>query len=426
VSTTDLTGPVVVVDPYSSGALFPAAFAEYGVEVVAVLSSERPPEAYASSYRPQDFTDPIVAGHDLAAVAARLRALRPRGVIAGCESGVELAERLAPMVLPHRCNVPELAEARRDKWRMAEAVAAAGLPVIPQICTAAEGEVATWLDRNGLHGQDLVIKPPKSASTDGVVKVAGGVGWAEVFAANLGRINQFGAVDDRLLVQKFVTGTEYVLDTFTQDGTHGLVDVCRYQKVDNGPHMAVYDAMRWLPHDDPAIADLLTYTRAVLDAVGMRFGAAHVEIMSTEQGPLLIELGARAHGGGHPEFNRVATGDSQIDRTVRTLVGLPVPADYRLIRHQQCVFHIARASGVVREVSVLDAVRCLPSHHFSVHHLTEGGPIKVTQTLVDSLELGFAVLSHPDAEQVERDAATVRELERRLVIEPADQVIPVG
>lgn len=422
---TELTGPTVVVDPYSSGALFPAAFAEHEVEVVAVLSSERPPEAYASSYRPQDFTDPIVAGDDLEGIAARLRALRPRGVIAGCESGVELAERLAPMVLPDRCNVPELAEARRDKWLMAEAVAAAGLPVIPQICTADADEVAAWLDREGLHGQDLVIKPPKSASTDGVAKVAGGVGWAEVFAANLGRINQFGAVDDRLLVQKFVTGTEYVLDTFTHDGTHGLVDVCRYQKVNNGPHMAVYDAMHWLPHDDPAIPDLLAYTRAVLDAVGMRFGAAHVEIMNTDQGPLLIEVGARAHGGGHPKFNRAATGDSQIDRTVRALVGLPVPVDYQLIRHQQCVFHIARASGVVREVSVLDAVQDLPSHHFSVHHLTEGGPIQVTRTLVDSLEFGFAILSHPDAEQVERDAATVRELELRLVIEPADQATPV-
>jgi biotin carboxylase len=426
VPTADLTRPAVVVDPYSSGALFQAAFAEHGVEVVAVLSSERPPEAFASSYRPQDFTGPIVAGDDLEAVAARLRTLGPCCVIAGCESGVELAERLAPMVLPDQCNVPELAGARRDKWLMAEAVAAAGLPVIPQICTTDADKVATWLDHEGLNGQDLVIKPPKSASTDGVVKVAGGVGWAEVFAANLGRTNQFGAVDDRLLVQKFVTGTEYVLDTFTHDGTHGLVDVCRYQKVDNGPYMAVYDAMWWVPHDDPAIPDLLAYTRSVLAAVGIRFGAAHVEIMNTDEGPLLIELGARPHGGGHPKFNRAATGDSQIDRTVRALVGLPVPADYRLIRHQQCVFHIARASGVVHDVSVLDAVRDLPSHHFSVHHLIEGGPIRVTRSLVDSLEFGFVILSHPDTKQVERDAATVRELERKLVIESADQVTTIG
>lgn len=421
----ELTGPAVIVDPYSSGALFAAAFAEHGIDVVAVLTAERPPDAYASSYRPQDFPRKVVHTGDPAASAAELRALGPRCVIAGCESGVELAEQLAPLVLPDRCNVPALAPARRDKWRMADAVAGAGLPVIPQICTDDVEEVRAWLDRAGLAGHDLVIKPPKSASTDGVVKVPGGRGWADVFAARLGRVNQFGAVDDRLLVQKFVTGTEYVVDTFSVAGAHGVVDVCRYQKVDNGPHMAVYDAMRWVPHDDPAIPGVVEYARAVLDAVGMRFGSAHVEIMRTADGPVLIELGARPHGGGHPRFNLMATGDSQIDRTVRSLVGGPVPLDYRLVRHQLCVFHIARASGTVRNAAVLDAIKDLPSHHFSVQHLVDGDHVVATGSLVDSLDFGFVVLSHPDPAQVERDYRIVRELERRLVIEDADLVLPV-
>ncbi|SER08824.1 ATP-grasp domain-containing protein [Actinokineospora terrae] len=419
------SGPAVIVDPYSSGALFAAALAERGIDVVAVLSSEQPPEAYASSYQPADYTDPIVYRGDLTEVVDRLRALDPRCVLAGCESGVELAERLAPLVTPARSNVPGLADARRDKWAMAAAVAAAGLPTIPQICTADVDEVREWLVRSGLVGADLVIKPPKSASTDGVVKVTGGVGWAEVFAANLGRVNQFGEVDDRLLVQRYVTGTEYVIDTFSQDGVHALVDVCRYHKVDNGPYMAVYDTMRWLPETDPAIPVLLAYAREVLDAVGVRYGAAHVEIMHTADGPLLIELGARPHGGGQPRFNRVATGDSQIDRTVRSLAGEPVSADYHLVRHQTCVFHIAPASGVVHGVSALAKVRDLASHHFSIQNLTEGGPVQATRNLVDSLEFGFAILSHPDADQVDADYRVVRDLERSLVI-TAEHPAPIG
>lgn len=122
-----------------------------------------------------------------------------------------------------------------------------GLPVIPQLCTADADEVAAWLEREGLTGADLVVKPPKSASTDGVIKLAGGADWRGVFTRQLGRVNQFGEIDDRLLVQKFVTGTEYVIDTFSHEGKHALVDVCAYRKIDNGPHMAVYDTMRWLP-----------------------------------------------------------------------------------------------------------------------------------------------------------------------------------
>lgn len=422
--------PVVVVDPYSSGALFPAAFAEHGIEVVAVLTADQPPAAFAPSYRPQDFRRTFVFDGDLAAMAATLRAIEPCGVIAGCESGVELAERLAPMVRPDRCNVPALAAARRDKWRMAQAVASAGLPVIPQICTDDARQVRDWLDRERLTGHDLVIKPPKSASTDGVVKVPAGQGWADVFAEQLGRVNQFGAVDDRLLVQKFVTGTEYVVDMFSHRGEHGVVDVCRYTKVDNGPYMAVYDAMRWVPHTDPAVAPLVEYTRAVLDAVGMRFGAAHVEIMLTDEGPVLIELGARPHGGGQPGFNRIATGDSQIDRTVRSIVGEQVPVDYRLSCHQLCVFHISPASGVLRDAAVLDTVQDLHSHHYSVRHVHDGDHVTATRSLVDSLEFGFVILSHPDAEQVERDYQAVRALERLLMIdnsvtEDADRAVPV-
>lgn len=419
-TTTDPagTGPVAIVDPYSSGALFAAEFAAHDVPVVAVVTGPRPPDAFASSYRPQDFPRILVHDGDLDALAGELAALAPRAVVAGCESGVELAEQLAPRVTPHRGNVPELAAARRDKAAMAAAVAAAGLPVIPQICTADAGEVAHWLDSNALHGADLVVKPPKSASTDGVVKLPGGENWSEVFGRQLGRVNQFGQIDDRLLVQKFVTGTEYVVDTFSVDGRHTLVDVCAYHKVDNGPHMAVYDTMTWLPPDHPAVSRLTRYVFPVLDAVGLRFGSAHVEVMDTADGPLLIELGARPHGGGQPRFNRNATGDSQIDRTVRWLTGRDVPDSYRLDLHQSCVFHIARATGTVRGMSGLDKITELPSHHFSVRHPVDGDHVEVTRSLVDSLDFGFAILAHRDEQQVRRDTATIRAWEEDLIVTP--------
>ena len=410
-------GPAVIVDPYSSGALFAEAFGRHGVPVVAVVSSPRPPDAFASSYRPEDFPEILVFEGDLDVLARRVARLRPRAVLAGCESGVELAERLAPRVLPDRCNVPELADARRDKSRMAAAVAAAGLPIIPQICTSDPEQARAWLEREQLAGADLVIKPPKSASTDGVIKLPGGADWRAVFDRQLGRINEFGAVDDRLIVQKFLTGTEYVVDTFSHDGKHALVDICAYRKVDNGPHMAVYDTMRWLPPDHPAVPELAEYVFAVLDAVGVRFGSAHVEVMGTADGPVLIELGARPHGGGQPRFNRNATGDSQIDRTVRWLTGGELPQAYELFRQQTCVFHIARRSGVVRSTAVLDVIRSLASHHFSVQNLSDGDRVPMTKDLVDSLNFGFVILADPDEEQIRRDYQAIRAVERELIIE---------
>lgn len=412
----DPDGPVVVVDPYSSGALLAPAFAQAGVPVVAVVTGPHPPQVYASSYRPQDFGEIITFTGDLRPVVHRLRQLRPRCVLPGCESGVELADAIAPLVTPEVANDPVLAAARRHKGEMAAAVEKAGLPIIAQICTDDPTQVQAWIRRSGLAGRDLVVKPPKSASTDGVTRVSAD-SWRAVFDAQLGQANRLGLVNDRLLVQEYATGVEYVVDTFSHDGVHTVTDVCRYRKVDNGPFMAVYDSMQWLAPDDPVVEPLVAYASGVLDAVGLRFGAAHVEIMDTAQGPRLIEVGARAHGGGQPRFCRVATGDSQVERTVRHFARLgPIPARYQLHTHVLVVFLISTRAGVVCNAGVFDAVPTLASHHFSAIQVRDGDRVEVTRDLFGSLDLGFVVLAHRDAGQVWADYTAVRRIEHDLLV----------
>lgn len=414
----DPSGPAVIVDPYSSGALFAPAFAEVGVPVVAVTSSAQPPEVYASSYRRHDFIEIITCDGDPEPVVDRLRTLRPRCVLPGCESGVELADLLACRVTPEVANVAALAAARRHKGAMAKAVAYAGLPIIRQICTDDPTEVAAWIERSNLAGGDLVVKPPKSASTDGVIKAPGGRGWRDAFDARIGKTNRLGLRNDQVLVQEYAEGTEYVVDTFSYRGVHTVADVCRYRKVDNGPYMAVYDNMQWLPPTDSAIDAVVKYAKGVLDAVGLRFGAAHIELMLTPNGPRLIEVGARPHGGGHPRFCRAATGDSQVDRTVRYFTRLGgIPVSYQLEQHVLVVFLISRTDGVVRNAESLDRVRELASYHCAVIPLRNGDRVSVTKDLFGSLDLGFVVLAHCDLEQVRVDYRAVREIETDLVVD---------
>ena len=54
----------------------------------------------------------------------------------------------------------------------------------------------------------------------------------------------------------------------------------------------------------------------MLDAVGIRIGCGHVEVMMTADGPRLIEVAARLAGGGHQMVSELATGDNHIKRTV--------------------------------------------------------------------------------------------------------------
>lgn len=414
-SAYDPGGPAVVVDPYSSGAQLAPAFTARGIDTVAILSGPQPPSVYASSYRPQDFSRVMVDDGDLASLASRVRALRPRCVLAGCESGVELAERLAPLVVPEVANVAALAGARRHKGEMADAVARSGHRTIAQICASSADEVAHWIERAGLSGYDLVIKPPKSASTDGVTLIQRGQGWEEVFDSALNSTNRLGIVNESLIVQQYVEGTEYVVDTFSHDGVHTVTDVCRYTKVRNGPHMAVYDTMEWIDPDLPLVDELVSYTRGVLDAVGMRFGAAHVEIMSTAKGPVLIELGARPHGGGQPRFCQLATQDSQIARTVRYFDGQrDIPAGYRLVKQVLIVFHLLRQTAHVADVNGLARIRALPTYYDSSHDFEPGDRIEATKDLFGSLDVGFVVLSGSERAALWKDYRAIRAIEAEM------------
>src|SRR4051794_24313292 len=91
----DPCGPAVIVDPFSSGAEYAPAFRATGVPVVGVLSRPEPPAVYLRSYRPSAFSKVLGIGDGLDALIGELARLRPRCILPGADSGVELADHLA-------------------------------------------------------------------------------------------------------------------------------------------------------------------------------------------------------------------------------------------------------------------------------------------------------------------------------------------
>lgn len=415
----------VIVDPYSSGNQFAKAFAREGVRLIAVLSCAEPAQVYAASYRPRDFFRVYVApADDLEALAGELRDYSPICVLTGCESGVEVAERLAPLLLPLASNGLALALARRDKGLMAAAVSAAGVPMMKQICTDDFASVQRWRVANGLAHRHLVVKPPKSASTDGVSKVSPDESLQAAFTRLLDKPNRLGIINDRVLVQEYLAGTEYVVDTFSYAGVHTLCSVCKYTKLANANGMAIYDRMEWVSHDDPIIEPLAAYAEQVLDALGIAWGNSHIEIMQTVDGPRLIELGARPHGGGHPALCLIATGDSQVHRAVRYFArGVTPPKRFTLLNSMTVVFFRALAPCIVRNVEKLHAFAALRSYVDANIQVKVGQAVPATRDLFATLALGFVVLANDDPQQLAKDVKAVRQAEAEVFQQNRQEVL---
>jgi hypothetical protein len=409
----------VIVEPVSTGYEYAEAFRAEGLIPIAVLNSAEPVEALSATWYPENFAAVHVLGEDgdVGRLAGELRQYRPQWLVAGAEPAIELCDALTEFLCPGTGNVPGLTLARRDKWQMARALERAGVAHLRQFCSADRDGLDAWLREQGLAGGRFVVKPPKSGSTDDVHLVRPGQDWHPIFDHIYGKINHSGFRNDAVLVQEYAEGVEYLVDSYSVDGRHGLVDVCRYAKSSRGARIGVYDRVEFLPPDHPDTAVIWPYVQEVLDAVGIRNSPGHSEVMLTADGPRLMETAARPAGLGHQMITRLATGDSQIARTVAHRVRGEFRSGYELRQHLSAVFISAPEAGVWRNGDIFDGVEELPS--FFDKHFPHGTGDVVPATEDLTTFLAWVILAGPDAARIEADFQHLKAIERRIDITPA-------
>jgi ATP-grasp domain len=399
----------VVVDAYSTGARLAPRFAAAGMAVVHVQSDPSPPEFYLRSFRPERFAENVVHEGDLEATAARLAAHDPAFVVVGSEPGVPLADALSERLgLPS--NGTALSAARRDKHAMAEALRAAGLRAVRELKTGDGAAAAAWARERGEW--PVVVKPLDSAGTDGVALCEAPAAVEAAFAAILGRPNALGGANRELLVQEFLQGTQLFCNSVSWEGTHHVSEIWRDTKRRIAGNL-VYDFEDLLPRRGEQQDRVVPYVEQVLDALGIRFGPAHTEVMLTDGGPVLVECGARLHG---------SVRDDVIDRCTPSHPAVVADAylepasvarraarPYELAARARCVMLISRHEGRIVSADGMRAVESLPSFAGSIAVSEPGETLKRTVDLFSCP--GMVYLVDPDPERLVADYERLRELE---------------
>ncbi|WP_405540368.1 ATP-grasp domain-containing protein [Streptomyces sp. NBC_00075] len=416
--STDITPITVIVDGYSSANFLPTAFRQRGFEVVHVQSSAElrptmiPPDL-------SQYADNIVCSGttDIDATVERLAHYRPLAVLAGQEPGVILAD-----LLSERLGVPTngsvQSQARRDKYQMIETLRAAGIPCAEQFKSADPQELAAWAQRSG--GFPAVVKPLASSSSDNVFICHT---TQEVIAAArqvLRARDMFGSPNTEALVQSFLDGTEYYVDVVGAEGEFFVCGIWECEKSMVGPGRRIYDRDILRGPWDPGMDRMIDYLGRVLDALGIRNGPAHAEIMITARGPILVEVGARVNGAMMPSFNTAAVGSSVADLIVSAYTE---SAEFRRVYggrwykklREAAVYHIPTSlEGIVESVDqdTVDAITALETVHSVVVRLKPGMRIRPTVDLMTSVLRVFAVAD--DEAHMARDRVSVRTLADRV------------
>lgn len=408
-----------IVDGYSTGNFLPPAFDRLGVDVIHVQSTD---ELMPSMLGPSmaDYTGNLVCA-DAAAVdgtVAELARLGVVAVLAGQEPGVPLADLLSER-LGLATNGSAQSLARRDKHAMIEAVAAAGLRCARQLRTADPDEAVAWAVAQGFPA---VVKPLSSASTDNVYVCAGPDEVRTAAERVLSSSDIFDLPNHELLVQTYLAGTEYIVDTVGVGGAHFVCGVWRYEKSTTADGKPIYDKDVLCAADEEPVPRLIEYTLAALDALGVRNGPVHAEVIMTPEGPALVEMGARLNGNMNPGFHDTCLGTNQAD-----LIALAYadPAAFTerhagraYTKRQAAIVHntATSLSGEVREVdqAAVDKINSLSSVYFTSVKLAPGKGLRATVDLLSSPLRIF--MTAPDEDRIRADCETIRAVKDEVYV----------
>jgi len=417
---------VIVVDPYSSGRFLLYELQPRGVPIICVRSSLKLGSFFLQAYeKNKGYFAATVDYSSLEQAMKDIQALQwdVKAVFAGSEPGVETADLLAEALGLEARNSTALTQARKDKAAMQERLRECGVPAAEQLRSGNLPELLAWAKNRDRW--PLVAKPTGSSGSDGIFFCQGPEDITMAHEELIGKMNPNGILNLELVLQEFLDGTEYIVDTVSHEGKHLCCAVWAYTKRKGtpwNPHCIVSEGNRLLPPSGEKQDLLIDYTLKVLDAVGLRYGPCHTEIMLTARGPILVEVNARLHGLQGPSLIGMATGTSKAAYAVdalldggrqiqqRTAAAAPSRFLYPLQKHCYQIVLISPTQGYLK-VAISKSIEKL-----KLSSLVEVLPsVQQGQWLNQTCDLntaaGYVLLVHPSSQQIDKDAERLRAAE---------------
>ncbi|WP_323840693.1 ATP-grasp domain-containing protein [Photorhabdus africana] len=358
---------VIIVDAYGPARYFQQYLKQQGYLCVHLLGTSQPLprlnlfdlEQYdATLVHTGDFN--ITVGNINTLVASLDAELCE--ILPGVEPGVLLADKLSYHFGLHNNGI-EKSRARRDKSEMADVLSVANIP-IPHYCrTDTLNEALNFARR---YDWPVVLKPLDSAGTNGVHFCYSEKEVINAFHQVMGVENNMGFINQEVLLQTFLSGKEFMVNTVSRDGQHYVSDIWYTDKIHIKGYSRIYNKNYLVDSRSEEYALLKEYVFRVLDTLDIKYGPAHSEVIITPEGPMLVEIASRISGAVDPQFNQACLGNDQIALTLESYlepekflqrIGLP----YQVKKLGLQIFLISKKAGKITLFDFPQHLRYIPS-----------------------------------------------------------------
>ncbi len=380
--------------------------------VPVVVGSERPQALEAGNpggHLTLDFLAPEVSVQRIIEFANK----HPiSAVIAADDDGVILAAMAAAALgLPH--NPVDAVAAARDKHRMREILAEAGLPSPRFVRFSIDDDPVDAAHRVGFP---CVVKPLSLSASRGVIRADDSAQFVAAFRRVVAILRQQematpgATVAQEVIVESFIPGVEVALEGLLSRGT--LRVLALFDKPDplDGPFFeeTIYVTPSRLPRlVQGAIA---ACTAKVIAALGLREGPVHAELRVNDRGPWPLEIAPRSIGGLCSRTLKFEGGISLEELILRHALGLEAESLERERRAAGVMMIPIPQAGILREVLGQEEAKHVPG----VEDIRLTIPLgqEVVPLPEGSKYLGFIFARDGTPEGVE---TALREAHRRLM-----------
>ncbi|WBB92357.1 ATP-grasp domain-containing protein [Verrucosispora sp. WMMC514] len=250
-----------------------------------------------------------IAADDLTSVLLLARKESVDAVLTWEEDWIETAAATTSTLRLPGHPVPS-ARACRDKHRLRQAWAAAGVPSAQSVLVTDEVQA---LRAAAELGYPVVVKPRSGTGGTGVRLVRSPADLARAYAGAAGA--------DGALVQEYLDGPQISVESVLVHSGRLQVVAAGSRHAGPGPGLATASRLISVPQQAEHLASVRRAVDAAHAALGLCEGVTHTEVRLTADGPRLIGLNARLGGDLISRLVPLATGVDLVAAAVDTALG---------------------------------------------------------------------------------------------------------
>ncbi|ESZ12144.1 ATP-grasp domain-containing protein [Mesorhizobium sp. L48C026A00] len=199
-----------------------------------------------------------------------------------------------------------------DKFTQRQLLAEAGVPIPAYRLATNAPDIESFASEIGLP---VVLKPAVGTGSSGV-RLCRNVGELAEHATYLLGGKHIWRSSPRILVEEFAEGPHYSAEMMGNE-------VIGLTVADLGPlpHFVVREATFPAPLSDEKYKRIADVSLSSLQALGLAWGPASVQLRLTKRGPVVIEVNPRLAGGTTPQRIQLAYGVDLVTELIKLVIG---------------------------------------------------------------------------------------------------------